>query len=78
MAGRREFARFLIDLECDYSIRILISDQQEAPCWINGKTSGELALCGFNVYIRELACVLIDLKDHDAVMAAIGAIEEPS
>ena len=74
--GGRQFTGLLINPKDDQTVGVLIGDDQELPGRIDGEIARHLNLTRLMAARSEAACPGVDGEDGDAVMAAVGPVEE--
>ena len=74
--GGRQFTALLIDPKDDQTVGVLVGDDQELPGRIDGEIARHLDLTRLMAAGSEVACLGVDGEDGDAIVAAVGAVEE--
>ncbi len=76
LSGRLKAARLAIDGENTDGVRVLVRRQEPAPRRIHTKASGSFSSRRLMLHRRQGTFPRIHAKDRDAVMTAIGCINE--
>ena len=71
-----ECASFLVDLESDNVMTVLIRDEHEVPVGRELEISRNLAKCRFMTDKLELPIRFIDRKDCDTVVPPVTAVDK--
>ncbi len=78
MAGGVEVAGLGVDAEGDDGVGVLVGGEEPVARGVDGEVAGGLTPGGFVGKAGEAAGGLVDGEHGDAVVAAVGAVDEPA